>query len=485
MAFELTGLHKTNNVQPFFQFSRAVSASNLGFVNIPMDIDGVVRRYVLYTIDSDNIISHSFALQIASRASEENHTIQGRTLTFGHQEFSSDHLIDFHGPRGSFKSISFIDISKAVENNAVDVLSQFKDAIVVIGSTFVDDTQFTPFAEIGAGALELVPGPEVQASVVDNLLSGTRLQELPFLQNRHYLAVCILLLTALFLACKTGLSAILAGTFATVCCFVTWYAFGRGYFVPTASTLLIIAGSFAGTTLHRLFVSERKRRFIRHLFGQYISEPVVNELMSHPEYYKLEGELREVTILFADLRNFTSFSEQNKPETVVSILNRYFEEMTEAITGNRGIVDKFIGDGIMAFFGAPVGTTSHVLDAAQAALDMRSGLEKLNQQLEKQDIHLRFGVGIHSGLAIVGNVGSQKKLEYTVIGDTVNTASRIESANKLLDTEILLSAVSYEKVYKHYLGTAMEEIELKGKKGKTQLFRLDGELVEPNEDDEK
>ena len=194
--------------------------------------------------------------------------------------------------------------------------------------------------------------------------------------------------------------------------------------------------------------------------------------MSNPQYINLEGELREVTILFADLRDFTIFSEKNKPEIVVSILNRYFEEMTEAIMGNNGIVDKFIGDGIMAFFGAPLGSESHALEAVGAAIDMKKRLKKLNGDLENRGITLRFGIGIHSGLAIVGNVGSQRKLEYTVIGDTVNTASRIESANKSLRTEILFSIDTYEKVQSTIEAIPLGDILLKGKKQKVPLYRL-------------
>lgn len=486
MAYEITDNILRGKNLPLRQFEMSLSEANLGYINLHLDVDGVARRYRLYLDDANTLLKSSLALQVAAKTMNTDYTLKDGELLIGNHVFPPEHQIDFHGPRGTFKTLSFADVLDAVTTHNNDMLSQFNGAVVLIGSIFVDDLQIIPFSRTRSRRLTLVPGIEIHATVIDNILTGSRLKKPAFLFGPYFPAACIAFFMVVSMLFKTSVSGMIAALSVVGYCAAVWLAFKNHLVLPLASPLIAVASTFAGTTLYRLFVSERKRRFIRRLFGQYISEPVVNELMSKPEYLKLEGELREVTILFADLRDFTSFSERNKPEKVVAVLNRYFEQMTEAITQNNGVVDKFIGDGIMAFFGAPLGTQTHAEDAVQTALDMRTGLEKLNTQLQVENVHLRFGIGIHSGMAIVGNVGSQKKLEYTVIGDTVNTASRIEAANKNLKTEILLSSVTYEKVIKEFEATAVEIIELKGKKEKYQLFRLEHRksLMTSNGDEE-
>ncbi|MDP7422148.1 MAG: adenylate/guanylate cyclase domain-containing protein, partial [bacterium] len=405
LTFEIMDSGKDPYLMPskrIMYFAGGTSA--LGFANIPLDTDAVVRRYILYTLTDEDTVFPSLALQIASNHTGKPYSPDRDSIVLGDNRFDRNSFINFYGGRGAIRTFSFIDVLKAVDRGDSKFMSQFDGATVLLGSTSTDDVMATPFSRDDNADLSLVPGIEVQASMVQNLVTGTVLKATSAKTGNlvYYLVLAIGFL--LFLFCPISLSSFLLVLLTVAWTGVTLYAFKRyNCLLPMIEPVLAAGGAFSGITLYKLFVSERKRRFIRHLFGQYINEQILSELMSNPQYINLEGELREVTILFADLRDFTIFSEKNKPEIVVSILNRYFEEMTEAIMGNNGIVDKFIGDGIMAFFGAPLGSESHALEAVGAAIDMKKRLKKLNGDLENRGITLRFGIGIHSGLAIVGN----------------------------------------------------------------------------------
>ena len=199
---------------------------------------------------------------------------------------------------------------------------------------------------------------------------------------------------------------------------------------------------------------------------------VISRILENPNL-TLRGEKRHVAVLFSDIFNFTTRSESMAPERLVSHLNRYLSRMVEAIQANHGMIDKFMGDGIMAIFGAPLVDDEPEVSAVRAALAMIEALEQLNPELEREGIEpIRIGVGIHCGKAIVGNIGSSQRLEYTAIGDVVNTASRIEGLTRKLDGAILISSQVFEAIRHSIPAEFVAEVPVKGKSVLIRVYRV-------------
>jgi len=219
-------------------------------------------------------------------------------------------------------------------------------------------------------------------------------------------------------------------------------------------------------------LEERER--LKMGFARYVSQYALEELLKLDQPITLQGERKKVTMLFSDIRHFTSMAEELPPEEVLKILNEYFEEMIEVIFNYGGTLDKFIGDGMMVEFGAPLEDKLQELHAVLAGVHMQLHLEKLNDKWEKEGKpRLEMGVGIHTGLAVLGNIGSDRRMEYTAIGDTVNVASRLERFTKKIEKPIIISKSVYEKVKDHFIFEDLKEIQIPGRKGFIQAYSLD------------
>lgn len=248
--------------------------------------------------------------------------------------------------------------------------------------------------------------------------------------------------------------------------------------------LAALAGAGLAALLYRSYGRQRRlesslesaRRDLERLqnaFHRFAPQEVVEEIISRG--VQVHGERREVTVLFADIIGFTSLSERLEPETLVRMLNGYFAAMTKAIASRRGHVSKFIGDGLMALFGAPDPNPWQASDAVEAALAMRAALKDYNAELAKAGLpELRVGVGIHSGPLVAGVIGSETLMEYTVIGDVVNVASRVEGLTRTLAGDILVSASVQERLGPRFAVRALGETAVKGKSGKIRTYAVDG-----------
>lgn len=215
----------------------------------------------------------------------------------------------------------------------------------------------------------------------------------------------------------------------------------------------------------------REKEFIKDTFGRMVDPSVRDHLLSGN--VSLGGKIVETTILFTDIRGFTTLSENMSPEEVVELINRYFELMSPCVTDENGIVNKFIGDSLMAIFGAPLPLEDHAASAARAALRMAGALDELNAELSQKGIQqVRHGVGIHTGPVLAGNIGAGSRMEYTAIGDTVNTASRIQSLCKQFQQQILLSETTVEKLDGAFAPTLLGETEIRGKNIPIKIFSL-------------
>jgi adenylate cyclase len=222
------------------------------------------------------------------------------------------------------------------------------------------------------------------------------------------------------------------------------------------------------------YVEEKNTRFIKKAFSNYLSKELLHKLVEKEEFLQLGGERKELSILFSDIRNFTALSEDmNDPQKLIQLLNRYFTPMTEAVLRNRGMVDKYIGDAIMAFFNAPVDVENHAKAACDSALEMIANLASLNEELaEDQIAPIEIGIGINTGEVVVGNMGATERFNYTIIGDSVNLASRLEAKTKEYKVEIIISSFTYELVKDFFEFKNLGFTDIKGKKERIEIYQL-------------
>ena len=347
-------------------------------------------------------------------------------------------LIPYYGPTRTFPAISISDILGGGTKPGL-----FQGKIVVVGPTAVGiyDLRVTPFSAA-------MPGVEKHANVISSILEGNFIRRIPFSTNLAFLLFFGILFSFLILRMRAAGASLLAGGFLLLIFASGYFLFsGKGLWSNVAypaNNVLII---FISIMAYNYAAEEKNARKIRAMFSSYVTERVVNELIKKPGMAKLGGERREMTVLFSDVKGFTSFSEKHTPEEVVTLLNEYLAEMTNVIFRWEGTLDKFIGDGIFAFWGAPLKQENHAELALRCALDMVRKLQSLQERWEWEGRPtLDAGIGINSGDMLVGNVGVEgKKMDYTVIGDHVNLGVRIESLTRKYDTHVLITEFTMAK----------------------------------------
>lgn len=343
--------------------------------------------------------------------------------------------IDYRGPPGTIETVPFSRLVSGREPAAT-----FRDKIVVVGAAApsLQDLHTT-----SASKDEPMAGPELQANTIDTVLRGFPLQEVP-----AAVTIALIVLFGMFgpgVALAFGpLRAALSGAaLGAVYAIVVQLAFNGGMILPfTYPTASLVLGAFAGLIV-ALVMNAFDRQRVRDLFSRFVPEPVVDQVLENvDDDLRLGGQRRVATVVFSDARGFTAFSESREPEVVIEVLNRYLTTMTDVLLAHGGTIVAFMGDGIMAVFGAPIETEDHADRALAAACEMTgSALDDFNDWMRASGHGdgFRIGVGLNSGAVISGNVGSERRLEYTVIGDTTNTASRLESMTKATPYMVLLS----------------------------------------------
>ena len=344
--------------------------------------------------------------------------------------------IDFYGPPGTFRTYSFIDVLRG--NVAA---SAFRGRLVVVGPAAggLQDVHSTPMARG-----DLMSGAELQANTVATVLRGFPLRSAPFAIT--LLSILVLAMAAPLLSLRMRafraltVGAALAAAFAVA----AQIGFDRGLVVQVAAPLTAFALAAGGTLAVQYLTETRERRRMRSVFARFVPEAVVEDVLRRTEDdLRLGGTRLLGTVMFADLRNFTSFSESLPPDAVIRLLNRYLEGMSEAILGHGGTLVAYMGDGVMAVFGAPIEQDDHAdraLAAAREMLTMR--LPEFNRYLREEGLSeegFRLGIGLNSGYVMSGNVGSSRRLEYTAVGDTTNTAARLERMTKATPYQLLMS----------------------------------------------
>ena len=225
----------------------------------------------------------------------------------------------------------------------------------------------------------------------------------------------------------------------------------------------------------RFIAEEKERMRVKAAFQNYVAPEVVNTMLQHPDMLHFGGEKREMTVLFSDIRGFTTLSEQMEPEVLVGLLHSYLNPMTETVFQHNGTMDKYIGDAIMAIYGAPLLLSDHADRACETALAMIEKLHHLWEEWRGKNLpELKIGIGINSGLMTVGNMGSERLFDYTVIGDNVNLASRLEGLNKLYGTAILISEATQKLLKNNFILREVDRVRVKGKQTSVSIFELRG-----------
>lgn len=425
------------NIPPI---SKASNSS--GFFNILPDKDGVVRTgNLLMRFDGDVYPSLSLSALRHYLGSEvildiALYGVDG--LFIGNKRIPVDEsgrlTLNYYGGQGVFKTISAVDvINNRLSPNAL------KDALVFVGATEIGiyDMRATPLDPV-------LPGVEIHATVVSNVLQDNflirngkviALEIASIAVFPILLSIILSLIRRTVIALFSFLGVLVIYSYADFLLFVH-YSLNTIILFPIISIIL----TYIDLEAYRNIIEERQSRFLKKAFTSYVSSDLVKEIIKKPDILKLGGEKREITVLFSDIRGFTALSERFTPETLVLLLNQYLGPMTDIVIEHNGTLDKYIGDAIMAIYNAPLKAEDHPLLACQTAVRMVNKLKEINNSFSKKGIpEIDIGIGINTGAAIVGNMGTNMRFDYTAIGDTVNLASRLEGLNKIYNTNIILS----------------------------------------------
>ncbi|MFH1259833.1 MAG: adenylate/guanylate cyclase domain-containing protein [Elusimicrobiota bacterium] len=427
----------------------------VGFTNNFSEKDGVTRRsYLNLTYQKRDWTS--FALAVISTLERINFPkIEGNKF-----------YLNYLGRYGTFPYSSYSEVLEGKISPQV-----FKDKIVLIGSTATGlyDRRSTPFTPD-------CPGVEVQATAVNNLLEKNWLRVFP-----GYLVLAVTFGFVLVFGLILPLLSAWRATFLALVLFfgygfLSCLFFARGnYWLPMVFPLSLIFLSYVGIIFWRFLGEEKEKRYLRKALSSYLSHKVMEQVVAHPELLRLYGDRQDLSVMFTDIRGFTSISEKMTPEDVVALLNEYFSRMSEVVFHWDGTLNKFIGDAIMAFWGAPSGQTDHALRAVSCAREMIVELNKLQKKwLSENKPVLDIGIGINSGKMLIGNMGSTEKLDYTVIGDNVNVASRLEGLNKQYNTHILITEETYQRVKDAIPCRFVADSKVKGKEESLKIYEALG-----------
>lgn len=454
---------------------------HVGFADMVSDLDGVVRRVALVR-PWDGVVLPSLPSVGAALLAGEAPRVAGRGACFGaacqrldregtfHLRFRRPHV-------GSYVSINPVKLLQAgyrlaAENEPLpqDLVDRLRGRLVVWGANILGHDDIVP-TPIDAH----MPGPELLALAVDDLLHGAGRVRVEPPVDAFALLGSSALLGLLLLGSRRRLLPFLAlpGIAAAFLAVALWAFRSEARIFDLATPLLSLVFVALGAGLFRLLTEGRRNRWLETTFSRYLAPDVIEALKADPSRLALGGRRREITILFSDVAGFTSLSERLPGEDVVKLLNRYLTDQSAELMRERGVIDKFQGDAIMAFFGDPLDMPDHALRACRAALAGRRGLGRLQPLLDTLGVdgfHVR--IGLNTGSALVGNMGSDMRFDYTCMGDAVNLASRLEGANKHFGSTILLGAATYEAVAAHVLAKPLGELVVVGRKEAVPVFEL-------------
>ena len=449
--------------------------STFGFFNYIPDPDGIIRSAPL-VLGYQKKIYPSLALSALSLFLKEHIRLTiSREGVAGIQIGNRRIPVDSHGRlmlnfyNGKY-SIPILSASDILDHTLPK--NFLKDKLIFTGvtETGIADVRPTPVDPA-------FPGVSIHATAVSNIL-----QEFYLYQDNRTLIIDVILMALIPLLMVWGMARIkqaawMAAVYVGILCLL-WLVF----FITVTQTGLLISIIYPviATTIGYLLiqsfhvmVTQRHSRYLKQAFSTYVSEALVNNLIKNPDSFTMSGEKKIITVLFSDIRGFTSLSEKLPPEKLVTILNHYLGPMTDSVMEENGTLDKYIGDAIMAIYNAPLDVKDHEVRAVQSAIKMFKRLRILNAELDSRfGLTLKIGIGIHTGDAVVGNMGSIQRFDYTAIGDTVNLASRLESRTKAYGVDIIISEDTCRKLKNWFLVRKLDRLRVKGKNEPVEIYQV-------------
>ncbi|MFC2048665.1 CHASE2 domain-containing protein [Elusimicrobiota bacterium] len=473
-----------NIVMPIPILSRSSVGS--GYVNAAADTDGVTRRIPLVMKYKEFIVPNVAFYAALNYLGVENDDVEirpGKYIKFTAKGKKIKIPVDnkcrmLVNHPGAFsqkylKIASFVEIFKsyfAMEEGSTPVfdLNQVRDKLVFLGltATGTHDLRPTPFSTV-------FPMVAFLGATASNIIENEFLRPVPAILDILLIIISIILTSFLTLRFKALKAAVLNILYLGVYFLASYAIFKSNIVIATFYPFLGVILSYTVITLYRFTGEEKEKKAIRGMFQRYVSSSVVDVILDNPEQIKLGGERKRLSIFFSDIRGFTAMSEKLTPEEVVHILNEYLTEMIDIIFKYNGTLDKFMGDAVMAFWGAPAAQEKHAELAVRAAWDMKKKVEELQEKWEKEGLRkFGIGIGVNTGDAVVGNMGSSEFADYTIIGDNVNLAARLEQ--NAHSGQLILSASTYEEVKDFVIVEKMRPMRVKGKEKPLEVYEVKG-----------
>jgi adenylate cyclase len=502
----------------FYQPGRRV-----GVVSIAgKDRDDVARRY-LPMIYVGNFLTPTFGFAVLNSVfglndtaivelHEKNFVLGDRLIPrFDGRSF----LLNYYGPSSTFRYIKFTEVvddstfkTKEELEYGTDIdqfdsdpelQASLKDKIVLIGSTMPEERDYHSIPLLNPDGTTSMNGVEIHATAIQNILDQIYIQRADPTLEFALIIILALVVTLILMPVRTlKIRYVVVLELASVF-IVALFIFGvfeiavrsftnNSILINIVYPSLAVVLAYVGAAVYQYLAERQQKALIKNVFSKYISSAVVNELVANPEKAKLGGDRRELTVFFSDIAGFTTISEQfhTRPEGLVELLNEYLDEMTGIVLQHEGTLDKYEGDAIMAFWGAPISQKDHALRTCLASLDMQKRLAAMRPKWKKEGRPaLEVRIGINTGVMIVGNMGGKDRFDYTVIGDSVNLASRLEGANKQYGSNIMISDFTYQHVKGQVLVRELDLIQVKGKTEPVKVWELLGTSDMPMSDNQK
>ena len=493
------------------QISRGVK--HTGFFNAQQDMDGTIRRSRLLVRNGKHYMpsiafkaflvgnNYNANVQMVPNAQNPGTKEIGKiTITSNDtgEEIQNYHLpidgegllqVNYAGPQKIFPYVSLADLLTDDEDMEIEQARFAKGQLEIIDKKRVNKREFIngKYFILGATAIgifdlrvtpfdENYPGAETHVNVLDNLLSQNFLSPHPD-EETHMLLVLLgmgIFLT-LALAKLGSVSGLLLSimTLVSIALFDKYYLFEQGILVSVIFPLALTGSLYVVLTFYKYFTEERNKRELRSTFQKYVSPAIVDEVLKNPKNIELGGRKENITVLFSDIRGFTTISEKLDPRALSDLLNSYLTPMTDLVFENRGTLDKYMGDAVMAFFGAPIHYQQHPHFACRCALKMVEKLKELQMEYRKLGLpEIDIGIGLNTGDCSVGNMGSQTVRSYTVMGDAVNLGSRLEGINKQYGTRIIISEFTHSQIKDQFTCREVDLVRVKGKVLPVRIYEL-------------
>ncbi|MGR3220307.1 MAG: CHASE2 domain-containing protein [Candidatus Anammoxibacter sp.] len=472
--------------EPISRLRFAASRHYSGFANLTSDSDNHVRSQTLFIKDVKGKGHLSFGLAIFAKFLDKlgkdvievkkNKVILGNKIIPTNKY--GEMFINFAGPNGTFPHISFYEAWKEADNESVEYFkNNFAGKIVLIGTTNILHQDFKPtpfFGSADYAEIRSTYGVEIWANMINTMLQEKYIVRLQIWQ------VAIIILFIGLIVSYVSLRFSLIRSLIAMCVFGLAYIFlcvilfkSHSVWISIVAPSLTIPLTYAVIFSYRYSVESKQRSIVKNLFQYYLHPAVVNELLENPESVKLGGTKKELTVFFSDIEGFTSISENIDPEELVALINVYLTDMSDIIIKYEGTIDKFQVEAIMAFFGAPLDVKDHAVLACYTALESRKHLITLRKDFKARgwpEINAR--IGINTGYVVVGNMGGANRFDYTVLGDDVNLAARLEGANKVYSSHIMIGEQTYELAKDAVVARELDIIRVKGKSKPVRVYEL-------------